>query len=292
MNFFEREFQRLFGDGRIIKHLSFAGTICWGWLNDDLRVRVKLTCSETAYLYDALNITVLDRMDKPIGTVLLKFQDVWGKQIVPGMPDCPDGIVPHIWTSRGKTEWHGWRPTPADREILRQQIRQCLKPFRDRAAERSPAQDQGIPVAFEQEAPPVRPAPQAVRPERGPEATSQDRSELLQLRLDQSYQDYLAQLREKPFDEVIRLAPEITAAQQICDELAAACDEEEAEYLLGLENPLETAVGYWEREISGYDHGEEMGHMLWHLRGCGREIPAATPAPKTKQKRKDNAHER
>lgn len=121
---------------------------------------------------------------------------------------------------------------------------------------------------------------------------SQNQNEILQLRLDQGYQDYLAQLREKPFDEVIRLAPEITAAQQICDELAAACDEEEAEYLLGLENPLETAVGYWEREISGYDHGEEMGHMLWHLRGCDREIPASGTAPKTKQKRKDNAHER
>ena len=96
---------------------------------------------------------------------------------------------------------------------------------------------------------------------------SQDRSEILQLRLDQNYQDYLVQLREKPFEEVIRLAPEITAAQQICDELAAACDEEDAEYLLSLENPLETAVGYWEREISGYDHGEEMGHMLWEIRG-------------------------
>ena len=70
------------------------------------------------------------------------------------------------------------------------------------------------------------------------------------------------------------------------------CDDEETEYLLGLENPLETAMGYWEREISGYDHGEEMGHMLWHLRGCGREPPAGSLTTKTKQIQKGNVHER
>ena len=121
---------------------------------------------------------------------------------------------------------------------------------------------------------------------------SRDRSELLQLRLDQDYQEYLAQLREKPFEEVIRLAPEITAAQQLCDELAAVCDDDEVEYLLGLDNPLEVVRGYWEPEISGYDHGEEMGHMLWHLRGCGRESPANGLTSKTKQKQKGNVHER
>ena len=119
---------------------------------------------------------------------------------------------------------------------------------------------------------------------------SQDRNDALQVLLDRNYQDYLAQLRKKPFEEIIKLAPEITAAQQLCDELAAVCDEEEAAYLLGLDDPLEVARGYWEREISGYDHGEEMGHMLWHLRGCGRESPETALAPKAKRKGKE--HER
>ena len=95
---------------------------------------------------------------------------------------------------------------------------------------------------------------------------SQDQNAILQLRLDQNYQDYLAQLREKPFEEIIRLAPEITAAQQLCDELAAVCDDDEVEYLLGLDNPLEVVRGYWESEITGYDHSGEMGHMLWRIR--------------------------
>lgn len=292
MNFFEREFQRLFGDGRIIKNLSFAGPTCWGRLNDDLRVRVKLTCSETAYLYDALNITVLDRMDKPIGTVLLKFQDVWGKQIVPGMPDCPDGIAPHIWTSRGKTEWHGWRPTPADREILRQQIRQSMKPFRDLAAERSPAQDQGIPVAFEQEAPLVRPAPQAVRLEREPGAMSGKWKDALQKRLEENYAAYTAQLTWKSFADLIEIADEIAAAKFVCENLASICTDSDAALLLRFDDPLELMRDRWLEETR-VDHSEEIRHTIWTVRDRIEDFlsdynPARPQPASRKPRRKEN----
>ena len=94
---------------------------------------------------------------------------------------------------------------------------------------------------------------------------SQDRSELLQARLDQNYRDYLAQLREKPFDEIIKLAPEITAAQQLCGELLNACDDDDMEFLLQFDDPLEVVRGCWESEITGYSHKGEMGHMLWEI---------------------------
>ena len=128
---------------------------------------------------------------------------------------------------------------------------------------------------------------------------SQDQNAILQLRLDQNYQDYLAQLQEKPFEEIIRLAPEITAAQQLCDELAAVCDDDEVEYLLGLDNPLEVVRGYWEQEISGYDHGEEMGHMLWEIRErelYSKELLAQPVSPavqsKNPKKKERHSHER
>ena len=137
MSFFEREFQQLFGDETILKCLSFAGKTCRGWLNDDLRVTVQFTCVDKgSYPYDALEITITDIMDRPVGAALLKFQDVWGLQYVPEIPQFPDGIVPHVWTCRGKTEWHGWKPAPADRELLRQQIRHHLEPFREHTPER------------------------------------------------------------------------------------------------------------------------------------------------------------
>ena len=91
---------------------------------------------------------------------------------------------------------------------------------------------------------------------------SQDRRDLLQQRLDRNYQNYIAQLRKLPFLEVIKLAPEITAAQQICDELAAVCDDGHVEALLALDDPLALLREHWEREISSYDHADEMSHMI------------------------------
>ena len=124
---------------------------------------------------------------------------------------------------------------------------------------------------------------------------SQDRRDLLQQRLDQNYQEYIAQLRKLPFLDVIKLAPEITAAQQICDELAAACDESDIEALLALDDPLELLQDNWKREISDYDHGEEMGHMLWYLfkqeeppvppRHTGKNQSKHIPAKKARRER-------
>ena len=62
------------------------------------------------------------------------------------------------------------------------------------------------------------------------------------------------------------MAPEITAAQQLHEELLDACDEEDVEFLLRFDDPLEVVRGYWESEITGYDHSGEMGHMLWEIR--------------------------
>lgn len=83
MNFYERELQRLFGDERIIRSLRFGGPVCWGALSGDLYVKARLTCTKTAYEYDALEITVLNPSNEPLDTTLLKFQDVWGIKPVP-----------------------------------------------------------------------------------------------------------------------------------------------------------------------------------------------------------------
>ena len=112
---------------------------------------------------------------------------------------------------------------------------------------------------------------------------SQDRSELLQARLDQNYRDYLAQLREKPFDEIIKLAPEITAAQQLCGELLNACDDDDMEFLLRFDDPLEVVRGYWESEITGYSHKGEMGHMLWEIQD--RELYEKSSLPNLRRRR-------
>lgn len=88
----------------------------------------------------------------------------------------------------------------------------------------------------------------------------------LKKRLDENYNAFIESLQEKPTSELISMAPEITAAQQLHEELLDACDDEDVGFLLRFDDPLEVVRGYWESEISGYDHSGEMGHMLWDIR--------------------------
>ena len=95
---------------------------------------------------------------------------------------------------------------------------------------------------------------------------SSELKDTLKKRLDENYTAFIESLQEKTVSELIAMAPEITAAQQLHEELLDACDEEDVAFLLQFDDPLEVVRGYWESEITGYDHSGEMGHMLWEIR--------------------------
>ena len=94
---------------------------------------------------------------------------------------------------------------------------------------------------------------------------SNELKDTLKKRLDENYAAFIESLQGKTPSELIAMAPEITAAQQLHEELLDACDEEDVAFLLRFDDPLETVRGYWESEITGYDHSGEMGHMLWRV---------------------------
>ena len=107
---------------------------------------------------------------------------------------------------------------------------------------------------------------------------SSERKDTLKKRLDENYTAFIESLQEKTVSELIAMAPEITAVQQLHEELLDACDDEDVEFLLRFDDPLEVVRGYWESEITGYDHSGEMGHMLWEIRD--RELSEKDqPAP-------------
>lgn len=102
-------------------------------------------------------------------------------------------------------------------------------------------------------------------------------NDILQTRLDQNYKDYAARLQGKTADELIALAPEITATQQLRDELACACSEEDAAILLQFDDPLEEMRGFWANEQDSC-HSEEIGHMIGELQ-CRGEFPMPPAKP-------------
>ena len=128
---------------------------------------------------------------------------------------------------------------------------------------------------------------------------SSDLKAVLKERLDKNYDDFLAQLQSKTVSELIVMAPEIVAAQQCHEELLDACDEDDIQFLLQFDDPLELVRGYWESEITSYDHSGEMGHMLWEIRDremYDREQLAQPSLPavqgKKSKKKEGHSHER
>ena len=140
-NFFERELGRVFGDGQVIRDPTYSGRACLGTLGKDLRVRAQFITTGYADHYDSLKITVLNRTDGPVDTLVLKLKDLLGKKPVPGNPNFRSGVTPHIWEDYGKFEWYAYRPTEADYETIRQAAKQYLEVFRDRQQERVQDQD-------------------------------------------------------------------------------------------------------------------------------------------------------
>ncbi len=132
MNFFEGELRKLFGDGQTISDPNFTGKICLGTLGKELRVRAEFVTTGVMDHYDAMKLTVLNRSGGSVDTLLLRFRDIWGRKPVPRNPNFANGVIPHIWTYNGQTEWYAWVPTQADREQLVRQVRQYLEPFRER----------------------------------------------------------------------------------------------------------------------------------------------------------------
>ncbi len=88
---------------------------------------------------------------------------------------------------------------------------------------------------------------------------------VLEERLHKNYEDFMAQLQGKTPSELIALAPEITAAQQLHEELLNACNDSDVAFLLQFDDPLEVVRGYWADEITGCDYSDEIGHMLWEI---------------------------
>ena len=135
-SFFEQELWRLFGDGKIIDNSACSDQACLGTLGKDLRVRVQFVSTHISGEYDALKLTVLNRTDGPVDTLVLKLEDLLDKKPIPGNPNFPEGVAPHIWDNYGKLEWYAYRPTDADYDTIRQAAGQYLDVFRDRQQER------------------------------------------------------------------------------------------------------------------------------------------------------------
>ncbi len=134
-NFLENELRKIFGNDDIFSNTKYISGICYGELDNELKVKCKIDDSCVRGNYDVLKISVINRKDGVVDTHTIQFLDVWGRFPVPGNPNFKDGVAPHIWAYQGKPEWYAAAPKEKHYEILRDIVENYLDIFRDKSME-------------------------------------------------------------------------------------------------------------------------------------------------------------
>lgn len=128
MTFYEQELRKIVGN--VCPNTTFVGRACYVRLNDMNRAKIQFTTCGIAEHYEALQITILNRIDGQVDTLHLRFRDVLGMKSVRN-PNFPNGISPHAWTYNGKTEWYGYQPDSQDYQKLTDAVSDYLEVFQE-----------------------------------------------------------------------------------------------------------------------------------------------------------------
>lgn len=139
MTFFEKELLRIFEKDMGISDICVIGNTCYGRLSQDIRVKANFVVGGTANQYGALKVTMLNRNEGPIDSVLLHFSDLWGRKKV-NNPNFRDGIYAHIWKNGVKPEWYVYQPTESDYRQLSRAVSNYLDVFREPVQEQQMGQ--------------------------------------------------------------------------------------------------------------------------------------------------------
>ena len=67
--------------------------------------------------YDRLKVTLLNRNEGMIDSMVVKFGDVWGLKKTTN-PNFRDGVNPHIWSYGKEIGWYVYRPGKEDYKVL------------------------------------------------------------------------------------------------------------------------------------------------------------------------------
>ncbi len=130
MTFFEQELKRLFGKGELFQNPRIVGNTCYGRLTDQIRVKIQFKTGMISNQYDRLKVTLLNRNEGVIDSMVLKFQDVWGMKRTTN-PNFREGVSPHIWADGRDADWYVYHPENADYRKLSEAVTAYLDVFRE-----------------------------------------------------------------------------------------------------------------------------------------------------------------
>ena len=130
MTKFEQELRKLFDHDKLFSNTQFVGNVCYGRLTDQIRVKINFQTGMIANQYDRLKITMLNRNEGPIDSLVIRFKDLWGAKPVSN-PNFKEGVYPHLWDYNGKVDWYVYHPTEKDYQKLSEATENYLNVFRE-----------------------------------------------------------------------------------------------------------------------------------------------------------------
>lgn len=128
MNFFESELKKIMHGSGILKDQKYVGRKCYGVLDDELRGCVEFVTLGTSGNYGGIKVSLLNRKEGQVDSMLLRFSELLGKKKVNNL-NFKEGIVPHIWENGTYAEWYVYQPTSRDYESVVQEIENYLSIF-------------------------------------------------------------------------------------------------------------------------------------------------------------------
>lgn len=130
MTFFEQELRRLFEHDAVFADARFVGNACYGRLTDNIRVKINFVDCKVKDNYDALKVTILNRNEGQIDSMILRFRDLWGMKQTSN-PNFREGVSPHLWVDYGKASWYVYKPNQGDYKQLAEAVRNYVEVFQE-----------------------------------------------------------------------------------------------------------------------------------------------------------------
>ncbi len=127
---FEKELRRIFDQDSLMDHVSYVGRSCYGRLDGELRVRAQFQSMGISNHYDALKISLLNRREGVVDSVILRLNEVWGLKQTSN-PNFREGIYPYLWEDGGDLVWYVYQPSASDFQKLRNVVNDYLEVFRE-----------------------------------------------------------------------------------------------------------------------------------------------------------------
>ena len=77
-NFLENELKKIFGNDDMFSNTKYVSGSCYGELDNDLKVKCRITDSSVYQDYDTVEISIINRKEGVVDAHSIKFVDIWG----------------------------------------------------------------------------------------------------------------------------------------------------------------------------------------------------------------------